>query len=118
MTEKKSEKSKKFSRKELLEMLISQGREIERLQEELRIANEKLESREICISEAGSMAEAALKLNHIFQDADAASQQYLMNIQKMMQQEQEKLERLDQKERELQAEMDRIQRIRRVSKIG
>lgn len=38
---------KKLSRRELLEILVAQSREIDRLQKELKAANELLENREI-----------------------------------------------------------------------
>jgi DUF438 domain-containing protein len=80
MTDKKLQK---LSRRELLEIMISQGEEIERLKAQLEEANKKLSGQEIAISESGSIAEAALKLNKIFEDADAAARQYLANVQKM-----------------------------------
>lgn len=93
---------KKLSRRELLEILVSQSREIDRLQKELKTANELLENREIAVKNAGSMAEAALQLNHVFQNADAAAQQYLESIQRMVQKEQEILRIIQEKERSLQ----------------
>jgi hypothetical protein len=101
------QKLKKLSRKELLEVMLTQSREIEQLKAELDAANQKLASREICIRDAGSIAEAALRLNQIFQDADAASQQYLVSIQRMEQQEKEALARIQAKERQLQAKMEK-----------
>jgi hypothetical protein len=78
----KSDKTlKKLSRKELLEILVNQSRQIESLEAQLQEANEKLSQREIILENAGTMAEAALQLNHIFQDADAACQQYLASVQ-------------------------------------
>lgn len=100
---------KKFTRKELLEVLVYQGKEIERLQNELRLANEKLGSRELCMKNAGSIAEAALSLNHIFQDADEAGKQYVASIKKMAQIEQEKLKAIEQKEKELRSILEKIQ---------
>jgi chemotaxis regulatin CheY-phosphate phosphatase CheZ len=74
----KTDKSlRKLSRKELLEILVNQSHRIEHLEAQLREANEKLQMREIVMDNAGSIAEAALRLNQIFQDADAACQQYL-----------------------------------------
>lgn len=99
---------KKFTRKELLEVMVSQAEEIERLQNQLRLANEKLDSREICIKNVGSIAEAALQLNHIFQDADAAGQQYLDSIKKMVTMEKETLKRIEEKERVLQSELEKL----------
>lgn len=101
---------KKLNRKELLEILVFQEREIERLKGELKLVNEKLESREIYIKNAGSIAEAALKMNHIFEDADVAAQQYLENIKKMAQMEQKTLKRIRKKEREIQEKLKQLYR--------
>lgn len=62
-------------------MLIAQMQENKALQARLDAAERELESRRICIESTGSLAEAALALNGVFQAADAASQQYLENIQ-------------------------------------
>lgn len=99
---------KRFTRKELLEILVSQGKEIERLREELRIANEKLDSREICINNSGSIAEAALNLNHVFEDADTAVQQYIASIKRMNQLEREKLNEIEKKEQELKQILEAV----------
>ena len=71
---------KKLSRAELLEMLLSQSRENEQLKQQLAEANEKLEAREISVDKAGTLAEAALKLNGVFEAAQAAADQYLDNL--------------------------------------
>ena len=75
-------KLKKMNRRELLELLIEQERELEHLQEMLREAEERTQSREIRISKAGSIAEAALMLNGVFEAAQAAADQYLDNIRR------------------------------------
>lgn len=105
-----------LSRKELLEVMIQQGREMEAckskyekdleflrseheknlaflkteqekqladLTQELEAARKALESREIAINEAGSIAIAALQLNGVFEAAQAASQQYIENIRSL-----------------------------------
>jgi hypothetical protein len=79
---------RKLSRMELLELLVEQSKQIDELQRQLREAKEQLESREIKIANAGSMAEAALKLNHVFEDIEAAGQQYLYNLEQMSLQQQ------------------------------
>lgn len=71
----------KLSRKELLEILIEQSEELEKLQEDLKQAEERNRDREIKIANAGSIAEAALSLNSIFEAAQAAADQYLVNLQ-------------------------------------
>lgn len=73
---------RKMNRRELLELLIEQERELEHLQTALQEAEERIESREIRISKAGSIAEAALLLNGVFEAAQAAADQYLDNIRR------------------------------------
>lgn len=72
---------KKMSREQLLEMLLTQTREVTRLQQELDEAKAELDNRMIRIQEAGSIAEAAMKLSGIFEDAQKAADQYLFNLQ-------------------------------------
>lgn len=71
---------RRLSRVELLEILVEQGREIDRLRAELAEAEQQLADRQIVLSEAGSIAEAALQLNGIFEAAQAASQQYIDSV--------------------------------------
>lgn len=71
----------KLRRAELLEMLIEQSKEVEKLRTELDEANRKLEDRRIAIENAGSIAEASCMMSGIFEAAQAAAQQYLENIQ-------------------------------------
>lgn len=73
----------KLKRAELLEILVEQKKEIARLKKRLKAAEEKLESRDILIRQAGSIAEASLQLNHIFEDAQNAADQYLENIRRL-----------------------------------
>ena len=72
-----------LSRSELLEMLIAQTEENDRLKIKLEQAEAQLRDRKIAIDKAGSLAEAALSLNGVFQAAEAAAQQYLENIQRI-----------------------------------
>ena len=71
---------KKMSRSELLEILIAQAEENKSLRIRLQRAETLLEERKIAIEESGSIAEAALKLNGVFEAAEAAAKQYLENI--------------------------------------
>ena len=73
---------KKLSRAKLLEMLIAQSKEVESLKAQLKEANEKLEDRQIKIENSGSIAEAALQLNGLFEAAQNACEQYLENIKR------------------------------------
>ena len=73
---------RKLSRKELIEVLLAQTREMEQLKAELNSKNELLEKREINIRESGSIAEAALRLSGIFEDAQKAADTYLAEIRR------------------------------------
>ena len=77
MTEKEL---RRLSRMDLLEMLLEQSREVERLQKELETVKNQLRDRRIMEQEAGSIAEASLKLNKVFEAAQQAADQYLENI--------------------------------------
>ena len=74
---------KRMSRAELLQMLITQVEENQSLQARLEAAETQLKDRSLAVSETGTLAEAALSLNGVFQAADAAAQQYLDNIRQM-----------------------------------
>lgn len=80
---------KKLSRRELLEMLIVQTRRVEKLERLLEEANAKLADRTIQIADAGSLSEAVMRLNGVFEAAQAAADQYLENIRRMQQRAEE-----------------------------
>ena len=71
---------KNLSRAELLELLISVTKENDALRAEVAELETKLEDRTIKIDRAGSIAEAALRLNGVFEAAEAAAGQYLASI--------------------------------------
>ena len=74
---------KRLSRGELLEMLIAQASENEKLKQELEDAQAALQDRSIAIDNAGSIAEASLQLSGVFEAAQNAAEQYLANSQRM-----------------------------------
>ncbi len=82
MTEKEL---KKLSRVELLEMLLTETRRGDALEQELAEAKAELANRELKLSKAGTLAEAALSINGVLEAADAAARQYLENIRLMAQ---------------------------------
>lgn len=77
MTEKEF---KKLNRKQLLELLLRQTERVETLEQELNETKQRLEDRKIIEMEAGSIAQAALRLNGIFEAAEAAAAQYVDNV--------------------------------------
>ena len=74
---------KKLTRLQLLELLVEQGKEMERLKRRAERAEEKLRKRMLLLSEAGSIAEASLRLNGVFEAAQAAADQYLDSVRSM-----------------------------------
>ena len=70
----------KLSRTELLELLLVQSRELDKKNQELESLQAQLQTRQIALSQSGNIAEAALRLNGIFEAAQAAADQYLENL--------------------------------------
>ena len=71
---------KQLKKIERYEILLAQSKEIDRLKQELIETQQKLENKQIIIQEAGSLADAALKLTKIFEEAQKAADIYLKNI--------------------------------------
>lgn len=74
---------RKLNRAELLEILLEQTKRVEALQAELELKNKELENRKIMIDRAGSIAEASLRLNEVFEAAQRAADQYLENAMQL-----------------------------------
>lgn len=85
---------KKLKRVELLELLVEQGEELEQTRERLRKAEEALASRQLRMQSAGTMAEAALKLNDVFAAADQAAKDYLDAVRNMKEEQEQLLAQL------------------------
>ena len=74
---------KKLHRIELLELLIEQTKRADTLEEEVAELKARLAAREIDIQNAGTLAEAAIKVNEVLAAADAAAKQYLYNVMRI-----------------------------------
>lgn len=70
---------KKLNRVELLKMLIDQMTENETLHAENMRLTQQLQDRNLAVKNCGSIAEAALGLNGVFQAAEMAAKQYIDN---------------------------------------
>ncbi len=75
-----------MSRTELIEIIYAVQQEEQLLRMENEELKKRLEDRQIRIEEAGSIAEAALSLNHIFEEAQTAAEQYLLSVQESVEQ--------------------------------
>lgn len=91
---------KKLRRSDLLELLIAQERENEQLRAQVTRLKERLENREIDLDQAGSIAEAAMRLNGVFQAAQDAAAQYLENVQRLSGRQEEICRRQEEESRQ------------------
>ncbi len=91
---------KKLGRRELLELLMEQTKENDELKKKLEDVSARLNNKEIAIDNAGSIAEAALEVNGVFETAQQACQQYLDNIQRLSEKQERVSERLERESRE------------------
>ena len=71
---------KRLSRAELLQMLLYRTREVEDLRAQVESLQQQLRQKQLLIREAGSIADAAIKINGVLEAAQAAADQYLLNI--------------------------------------
>ena len=84
MTEKEM---RRLRRADLLEMLLALRKENEQLRQQLEQATNELENRRIQVDSSGSLAEAALRLNGVFEAAQAACVQYTENVRQRLEQQ-------------------------------
>ena len=71
---------KKLSRAELIDIIYALKEREDDLSAQVAALEEKLAQREIQISRAGSIAEAALAINRVFEQAPAAAEDYLLSV--------------------------------------
>ena len=74
------EELKKLNKHELLEVFLVQSKKLDALKQELSEANRAAQDRRIKIENAGSIAEASLKLSKVFEEAQKSADQYLENV--------------------------------------
>ena len=87
---------RRLSRRELLQMLLEQTSEVERLQAELDKTRAELNDRAIMLESCGNIAEASLKINRVFEAAQQAAEQYLINVRRIDTEQQSQEEAQDQ----------------------
>lgn len=71
---------RRLSRQELVELLYATEKENQALRRQIADLQTALENRELHLRKAGSIAEAALALNEVFERAQAAADDYLRNL--------------------------------------
>lgn len=73
-------REKRLKRPELLELVVQLSEENDSLRAENERLRAQLDQKAIQLSEAGSIAEASLRLSGIFEAAQNAADTYLMNV--------------------------------------
>ena len=74
---------KKLSRRDLIDIIYQMKKNEQRMEEEIASLKNELEDRRIRISDAGSIAEAALSVSDVFASAQKAADVYLEEIAQM-----------------------------------
>lgn len=105
MTEKEL---KRLGRRELIEIIASMKKTELENQKRLAKADEQLASRTIYISNAGSIAEAALALNGVFESAQAAADTYLQSVRASNAQIEERIAQAEAKSRRLLLDAEQL----------
>lgn len=84
-TEMKAEKPmqlQKLKKKEILEIMLRQGEEIDALRTRVAELEAELAKRDFEMEKVGSIAEASLRVTDIFEEAEKAAKIYLENIRR------------------------------------
>lgn len=89
-----NDKLKKLSKHELLEIMLKQSKEndelvqeVQKQKEEILSLQAQLKDKNIKIRNAGSIAEASLQINGVFEAAQRAAQQYVDNLEELYKKE-------------------------------
>lgn len=72
----------RLKKRELLEIMLAQGKEIDSLRERVAELEAQLADREFEFSKIGSIAEASLAVTDIFKEAEKAAAIYVENIRR------------------------------------
>ena len=85
---------KKLSRRELVDIIYQMKKNEQQMQEEIAALQEALQEKRIRISEAGSIAEAAVSIANVFHSAQVAADLYLQEISQMKAETQKACEKI------------------------
>ena len=92
---------KDLSRTDLLELLIQRTEELEQVKEQLQQALSQQSSECVPVYEsAGTMAEAAVQVNGVFEAADRAAKQYLEYMEQMVRRQEETCAQIEREAKE------------------
>ena len=84
----------KLSRRELMDIIYQMKKNEQQMQEELASLRESLEEKRIRLSEAGSVAEAAVSVSNVFSSAQMSADLYLQEVARMREDTEKECERM------------------------
>ena len=84
----------KLSRRELMDIIYQMKKNEQQMQEELASLRESLEEKRIRLSEAGSVAEAAVSVSNVFSAAQMSADLYLQEVARMREDTEKECERM------------------------
>lgn len=73
---------RKLRRSELIEIIYEYQRREKEMQTEINDLRDQLDARDLKISEAGSIAEAVIRLNELFETAQKTADDYIDQVRK------------------------------------
>lgn len=88
MTEKELQK---LTRQDLLQMLLEAEKENDSLRAEVKSLREEVADKQLIMGKVGSIAEASLLLNGVFSAAQAAADQYVLNVKRVCEEKEERI---------------------------
>ena len=65
-----------------MEILLLQSKKIDRMQSEIEELQRELEKKDLKISESGSTAEASIRINNVFADAEYSGKRLRQSVKK------------------------------------
>ena len=81
----------KLTRQDLLELLLEAEKENDSLRAEVESLRAEVADKQLVMSKVGSIAEASLLLNGVFTAAQAAADQYVMNVKRVCEEKEERI---------------------------
>lgn len=99
----KEKELRKLSRRELLELLLEMSTANGEMRLRISEMEAELEKKQIVAERCGSIAAAALEINHVFEAADAAAKQYVESVRMLS--EGSMIEQLEREAREKSDEL-------------
>ena len=73
----------KLKKKDLLEIMLKQGEEIDALRAQIADLEARLDNRNFELSQIGNIAEASLIVTNVFEEAQKAAVVYLQNVKRL-----------------------------------